>query len=460
MAQSITKTFSTAGSSNVVIPSDVTLAQSNLWAGGGAGGGATGTKSAGGGGAGGAYVIQTVSISGGTTFPVVVGGGGVGGTILGPTGGSTWFSAVGTAYAPGGLGGTQSAGNNLGSQGGAGGTTGAIGTLAFAGGNGANGVGGTAVGALAGGGGGGASDTGVGENASGVTGGTGANTGGGHGGNGGGTAGAIGARGTVLGGGGGGAFSNNTTDRIGGTGAAGKASITYTTSDVDIVGSLLAFNVVVGPSGGTASYITSTFSNRALFAWVAIYEPVVSANRVIGTITYGGAGMTQIFNEVSLANDETRYLYYLSAPATGANNFIISLPGTVSDLTGMLTEAVNADSTQPDAYNIGTLTAVSAGTGTVTTVTDRSLVMDIIRSGNGGWSFSDTQSLIVKDTPNNYFVWAYHPITQTPAGAVTSVGTGALDSGGIYSIAVKQFVAPPAGTSLYTGFKTLLGVGA
>lgn len=214
----------TSGSTNWTAPAHTYWVIAKAIGGGGAGGGATGTKSAGGGGAGGAYTIGTLVVTPGVgTYPVVVGTGANGGTISGGAGGSSWFANTGSLVAPGGGGGNRSNVNNTGSAGATGGTTGAVGGAFFAGGNGAAGQGGTAVGITAGGGGGGgASDTGVGGNASGSVGGTGANTGGGHGGDGRGTAGGVGLAGTARGGGGGGAFSNNTTDRIGGTGAAGQ----------------------------------------------------------------------------------------------------------------------------------------------------------------------------------------------------------------------------------------------
>ena len=47
-------------------------------------------------------------------------------------------------------------------------------------------------------------------------------------------------------------------------------------------------------------------------------------------ITYGGVAMTLV-DKVNYSGTSSSYLYYLLAPATGANNVVISYTGTGSD---------------------------------------------------------------------------------------------------------------------------------
>jgi hypothetical protein len=232
-------TFTSSG--NWLCPAGITTVSVECWGGGGAGGSVTnatsatgnsGTSTAGGGGAGGAYVIKTnISVIPGNSYIVNVGTNGTP-PALSPTdgahgdGGDSWFNDTSTVLAKGGSGGISK--NAIRPAQGNGGAcpSGSIGDTINLGGLGGNGDGSL----QAGGGGGGSGGTLSAGNNGMVTNGAAAVSGGGAGGNGksGGTSG-PGSAGTSPGGGGGGATASAAkAAQLGGAGAAGKVSISYT----------------------------------------------------------------------------------------------------------------------------------------------------------------------------------------------------------------------------------------
>ncbi|MBX2920381.1 MAG: T9SS type A sorting domain-containing protein [Ferruginibacter sp.] len=183
-------------------PCDVTSITVECWGGGGGGGGDnSNAASNGGGGGGGGYASSVILITGGTyTFTMACGGGGTAGLANGGnggTGGTTTFNdGVYNLTANGGAGGngTGGAGGNGGiSTGGTTNTTGANGTVGTAGGAGG-------AGANGGAGGGAAANNNTGN------------------------------AGTPPGGGGSGGNRRSSPNRAGGAGAAGRFSLTFTTS--------------------------------------------------------------------------------------------------------------------------------------------------------------------------------------------------------------------------------------
>lgn len=225
-AAAVTDIFTASGTWTA--PAGVTSVDVEVWGGGGAGGGNATNSDGGGGGGGGAY-SKTVAIPvvPGNTYTVTVGAGGVGGTGTGGAGGDSWFSSAATILAKGGAGGAAPAGGAGGVAGAGGAAASGVGSIKFSGGNGGTGrnsntgrggPGGSSAGTAADG----TSGAAVWATATAAA----PPAGGGIGGDGGNANGADGLPpASGNGGGGGGGAERNT---LGGDGAPGMVTITYT----------------------------------------------------------------------------------------------------------------------------------------------------------------------------------------------------------------------------------------
>ncbi len=110
---------------------------------------------------------------------------------------------------------------------------------------------------------------------------------------------------------------------------------------------------------------TCTGPNRILFVGT---NEGANVTQVITGVTYAGVAMTKIRTD-STSNNYHGSLWYLIAPATGANNIVITASAS-RDLVGFGVSYTGASQTaQPDASNGGTFSA-STITQAVTTVSD------------------------------------------------------------------------------------------
>jgi hypothetical protein len=202
----VTNTYTSAGSTSLVIPSNTARIVIECWGAGGLGGSST-SESRWGGGGGGGYSKSTITTPTAETLTVVVGSGSGGNRTSYVQRPSSSYYCLALA---GSNAGTRSSGANGAT------TSGAVGDIKYAGGKG-----GDASVFVSGGGGGGANTTSGGANASGSTPGTLGD--GGNGGAGRSSAGS-GTSGSQPGGGGGGAYGAN---NAGGNGGNGKVVVTY-----------------------------------------------------------------------------------------------------------------------------------------------------------------------------------------------------------------------------------------
>jgi len=307
-----TSSFTSAGTYTWTCPLGVSNVQVQAWGGGGAGGSAHRHtyNSAGGGGGGGAYAASTVSVTPGTAYTIVVGGGGPATTATtsapGTAAPGTNSSFGSTIVVAAGGGGGSDADNGYNTAFGNGGTTASsTGTIKFAGGNGQGG----SSSHFSGGGGSSAGTGANGNNASGSYLGGAAPTGGGAGGNGvNGVVTAVGSPGQAPGGAGGaGANYANTTETVGGNGAAGQVILTFTNNYAQVnvetaadgSGSLVALqNVSAGNSitvysiGRTTSGSGSLFISNAPAVWSLVN---ISGNVVSGDLVPAGDNRSAVF---------------------------------------------------------------------------------------------------------------------------------------------------------------------
>lgn len=447
MAQSIVKTYSTAGTYILYMPLDVTSISVELWGGGGTGGPATGTASGAGGGAGGQYAIKTVTVTGGSSHTLVVAAAKTSAAAAVGNGNDSTFDST-TVVAKGGAGGANATGAT--GAGGTGSTTGGVGDTVYAGGSGATGVSST----QSAGGGGGAGSTGAGGAASGATAGTGTSQQGGGGGAGVSTANTRNA-GTQAGGGGSGGLSNSSTDRAGGNGAAGYARVTYTTSDVDV------YSVTNAKDEGSA-ITTSTYS-------VTVPTGYTDVRLEVGALTYAdlslaAAQITGVtYNSVALTLDKAQTgpagvrnyvdFWYLDNPSTGTNNLVITITGGAGNnaISSSTLVLINAATGGADATNGGTTVAADNTSIAVTSIADRAIMFSGSTAviGNTGPSVGASQFTLYNPTATEILSFS---AAKTPAGSVThTYGTGnAADSWTVAAVTLKPYVASAVNSGFFS----------
>lgn len=127
-----------------------------------------------------------------------------------------------------------------------------------------------------------------------------------------------------------------------------------------------------GVSSFSASYTTSG-SDRILH--VGVFVTGNGGSDVLTSATYAGVSLTRINTQV--VNFENIYLYELVAPASGANNVVISFSAPIGGI--VIADAIShtgaAQSTQPDAQNTGTATGTSLSTSVTTTADNCWMIM-------------------------------------------------------------------------------------
>jgi len=307
-----TYTFTNAGITNWICPSNVSSIKVECWGAGGSGGAASragftsGTAVAGGG-AGGAYAkLNSYAVTPGNSYYINVGSGGVSSTNDGATnsGSDSWINSTNTPstniLAKGGAGGQTAAltanATKYG-KGGSGTASGSIGDFVNAGGSGA-----TCTTTTYGGGGGGSAGVGVNGNSAVANTGTGASavTGGG---NGGGVNPSTGSGSgqtptTPPGGGGGGARCANTSTYSGGNGAPGQVVITVTNLMATVALANLTQTYDGTPKTVTTSSSPSNIPIATTYSGISptIYPASSSAPTNAGTYLVNALTTNSIYN--------------------------------------------------------------------------------------------------------------------------------------------------------------------
>lgn len=199
---------------------------------------------------------------------------------------------------------------------------------------------------------------------------------------------------------------------------------------------------------------TCTGANRILFVYAGNQQGTPS----ITGVTYNGVAMTFIARTDSQSNERTE-LWYLVAPATGANNVVISVSGSSKIAGGAISYTGAAQTGQPDSSNVSpsptsgtsvtvSTTVVASGcwlvgcgvTGNATIAAGTGMTQRANRAGDG--SFDTT---ITGDS--NGTVGTGSQSLQITNGASDSIG-----------LVVASF-APVAAAATALPYRALMGVG-
>lgn len=176
--------------------------------------------------------------------------------------------------------------------------------------------------------------------------------------------------------------------------------------------------------GATSTWAhTCTGSNRILFVGVT-----VGAGKTVSGVTYNAVAMTQV-NTLALAGTtfDNGYLFRLVAPATGANNIVVTASADTF-IYAAATSYNNVDQTTPiDVQGTNSATATSLGLSLTTTKNNDWLV--------GFWYYGTTDdnftaganTLIRQEdaAPGIWYAMGDTNSDQTPAGSKTITLTSA-----------------------------------
>jgi hypothetical protein len=190
-----------------------------------------------------------------------------------------------------------------------------------------------------------------------------------------------------------------------------------------------------GASGGLTWSHTCTGSTRILF--VGAFGATDSDS--ITGITYNGVALTKIGSILPVAGSRYITLWYLVAPATGANNIVISVSG--GDCGGVAASYSGPKQTGvPDASATNSQSSGTSLTGTVTTVADNcwliaAALAEACAAGAGttkrqDWALNSGMALFDSNGPITPAGSASLIVTHSNSPAGIVIASFAPDTGG------------------------------
>jgi hypothetical protein len=186
-----------------------------------------------------------------------------------------------------------------------------------------------------------------------------------------------------------------------------------------------------GASTATLTFAhTCSGTNRILFV-----SATSNSGVTVTGITYAGTAMTEIDSHTDGAGPTT-YLYYLIAPAIGANNVVISASGSSALVGSAISYTGAKQSGQPDASGEGSDATTTHYTQALSSVANNCWHILTARTGNG-YAWTADSGTVVRIQPESTYLGACGIVDsntpKTPAGSVTLgvTSTSQLFGGGI-----------------------------
>lgn len=212
------------------------------------------------------------------------------------------------------------------------------------------------------------------------------------------------------------------------------------------------FTAVSSPGSVNSSTFSHTCSGSDRLLLVAVTKR--TSDDITG-VTYNGVAMTQIIKRDHADSTEFLYIYGLIAPATGANNVIVSASGTSVMYHGV-TSYTGVGQTQ----NLTAITGFSATNAiSLTSTVDNSSMFVFVQNSTDNPAAS-TGSTKISET-NGVGMFESSPLLITPAGSKTMNYTGTNnDSIGVIFEPVTTVVytiVAATGTFILTGVSANIG---
>jgi hypothetical protein len=182
---------------------------------------------------------------------------------------------------------------------------------------------------------------------------------------------------------------------------------------------------------------TCSGSNRLLVVYV-----MISNARSIVSITYGGVDMTL---KTSKIVGQSVYVYYLAAPATGANNVVVTIDSS-SYCYPTAVSYTGVDQSTPTG-NAGTSNGTTPSITLTTTVANAWLVMGVRDAVDGATNAgTDTTRRWANDTQG------YDRTTTTTGSyAIAATGCSAGDDCALAGMVINPNLVPDASTIYLKG---------
>jgi len=119
---------------------------------------------------------------------------------------------------------------------------------------------------------------------------------------------------------------------------------------------------------------TCSGSDRILMVATSVFDDTSQAERTVASVTYNGVSMTRIDRQD--AGNIAAELWYLIAPATGANNVVVTLGATNPFAIAGASSYTGVAQTSPVEANAKASGWSQTATVNVTTIANNSMVVD------------------------------------------------------------------------------------
>lgn len=209
------------------------------------------------------------------------------------------------------------------------------------------------------------------------------------------------------------------------------------------------------PTSLTWSHTTTTDANRILIVGTSVESDSSGHTaQTVSGITYAGVALTKIRSDY--ITDNGTELWYLVAPATGANNIVVTMTAVVDGLFGAGITFSEVDQTNPIDNNAGTTTTGTSISQNITTVATDAMIVNIMHHYNSSAVLTpdgdQTQRFNTPTTGDNDQAGGTRLVTT--ATSYTTSWTTDISDGMTLSIAsLKPHVA------VSTSIKDLIGGG-
>lgn len=205
------------------------------------------------------------------------------------------------------------------------------------------------------------------------------------------------------------------------------------------------------PSSLTWSHTTTTSSNRVLVVATSTESDTSGHTaQTVSGITYNSVALTKVRSDY--ITDNGTELWYLVNPATGANNVVITMTGTVDGLFGAALTFSGVDQTNPIDNNAGTTTTGLSISQSITTNVADAMIVNIMQHYNSSAVLTpdadQTQRFNTPTTGDNNQAGGTRLVTT--AGSYTTTWTTDINDGMTLSIvSLKPYVAS---STTYPGY--------